>query len=106
MRIRVPPRKVCEGFLLVYELRGCQKAVDFLDRHYGVRRMRIIVDGRRAGKGNRACYFKNRAYFTKKGLTKRIVLHELYHHLVCVNDLGMPWGKRRGELPTVTHEAF
>jgi len=70
MRIRIPSRKVCERFLLIYELEGCQKAVNFLSRYYGVRRMRIIVDGRRAGKGNRACYFENRAYFTKKGLKK------------------------------------
>jgi hypothetical protein len=35
-------------------------------------------------KSNRwiACYNKNKAYFTKEGLSKRVVLHELYHHLV------------------------
>jgi hypothetical protein len=27
-------------------------------------------------------YFKNRAYFKREGLKRRIVLHELYHHLV------------------------
>jgi hypothetical protein len=67
---------------LIYELEGCQKAVDFLARHYEMRRMRIIVDGRRDGSGNRACYFENRAYFTKRGLRKRTILHEFYHHLV------------------------
>jgi len=52
--------------------------------------MRIIVHGRRAGKGNRACYFENKAYFTKRGLNKRTVLHEMYHHLVNVNGLEIP----------------
>ena len=51
--------------------------------------MRIVLNGRRVGKGYVAYYFKNRAYFTKKGLTKRTVLHELYHHLVYVNGLEM-----------------
>lgn len=37
-----------------------------------------------------AVYFQNKAYFTKKGLTKQTVLHELYHHSVYVNDLDMP----------------
>jgi len=89
MRIRVPSRKVCEKFFLIYELEGCQEAVDFLARYYGIRRMRITLDGRRAGKGNRACYFENRAYFTRRGLNKRFVLHEFYHHLVCVKDWDM-----------------
>jgi hypothetical protein len=44
--------------------------------------MRIILNGRRVGNGDRACYFQNKAYFSKKGLNKRTVLHELYHHLV------------------------
>lgn len=52
--------------------------------------MRVIVDGRRAGKGNRACYFENKAYFTRKGLTKRTVLHEFYHHLVDVKGWDLP----------------
>jgi len=77
MRIRIPSKKVCERFLLIYELEGCQKAVDLLARHYGVRQMRIIVDGRKAGKGNRACYSESKAYFTKRGLNKGCVLHEL-----------------------------
>ena len=90
MRIRVPSRRVCEKFFLIYELEGCQEAVDFLARYYGVRRMRIIVDGRRAGRGNRACYFENKAYFTKRGLSKRFVLHEFYHHLIYVKGWEMP----------------
>lgn len=90
MRIRVPSKKIRERFLLIYELEGCQRAVDFLTKHYGVRPMRIILNGRRVGKGYVAYYFQNRAYFTKKGLKKRTVLHEAYHHLVYVNGLEMP----------------
>jgi len=58
-----------------------QKTVDFLTEYYGVRRMRIILNGRKVGNGDYACYFENKAYFTKRGLNKRTVLHELYHHL-------------------------
>jgi len=43
--------------------------------------MRIVVNGRRVTKGNDAEYFENFALFTKKGLNKRNVLHELYHHI-------------------------
>jgi len=94
MRVRVPSRKVREKFLLIYELEGCQKAVDFLTKYYGIRRMRIVLDGRRvmrtkAHKTYLAHYYKNKAYFTKRGLTKRTILHELYHHLIYVNDLEM-----------------
>jgi hypothetical protein len=94
MRIRVPSKKVREKFLLVYELEGCQKAVDFLTKYYGVRRMKIVLNGRKVGNGDIAVYFQNNAYFTKKGLNKRTILHELYHHLVYVNDLNM---SRRNE---------
>ena len=97
MRIRVPSKKVREKFLLIYELEGCQKAVDFLTKHYEVRRMRIMFNGRKVGNGDIAVYFENRAYFTKKGLTKRTVLHELYHHLVYVNGLEMPKTKEERE---------
>jgi hypothetical protein len=34
-----------------------------------------------------AYYVKNKAYFTKEGLNKRVVLHELYPHLVDCNGL-------------------
>jgi len=52
--------------------------------------MRIILNGRKVGNGDIAVYFENKAYFTKRGLTKRTVLHELYHHLVYVNGLEFP----------------
>jgi hypothetical protein len=89
MRIRVPSRRVRERFLLIYELEGCQKAVDFLTEYYGVRRMRIVLNGKRVGCGDIAVYSKNRAFFTKRGLRRRIVLHELYHHLVYAKGLNI-----------------
>ena len=90
MRIRIPPKRIRERFILIYELKGCQRAVDFLTKFYGIRRMKIVLDGRKVGNGDVACYFENRAYFTKRGLTKRTVLHEFYHHLVSANDQDIP----------------
>ena len=92
MRMRIPPKRIRERFVLTYELEGCQTAVDLLTKFYGIKRMKIVLDGRRVGKGDVACYFTNRAYFTKRGLTKRTVLHELYHHLVDVRGHELPNG--------------
>lgn len=94
MRIKVPCKKVREKFLLIYELEGCQKAVNYLTRYYGIRKMSIIVDGRRVmrtktHKTYLAHYCINKAYFTKRGLTKRLVLHELYHHIIYAYGLDM-----------------
>jgi len=52
--------------------------------------MIIILNGRKVGNGDLAVYFQNKAYFTKRGLTKRTILHELYHHLAYVNGLDIP----------------
>lgn len=52
--------------------------------------MKIVLDGRRAGRGNRGCYFKNKAFFTRKGSNKRFVLHEFYHHLIRGKELDVP----------------
>jgi len=52
--------------------------------------MKIILNGRKVGNGDSACYFENRAYFKKAGLKKRVVLHELYHHLVNSSGLELP----------------
>lgn len=82
LSVKLPPKKIREKFHIFYELDGCQKASDFLTKYYGVRRMRIILDGRRVPKRCCGLYFKNRAYFTREGLKKTVVLHELYHHLV------------------------
>jgi hypothetical protein len=51
--------------------------------------MRIILDGKKVGNQHSACYLKNNAYFTKKGLVKRIILHELYYHLAEKKGLEM-----------------
>ena len=49
--------------------------------------------GEKVSNGDIAVYFENKACFTKRGLNKRTVLHELYHHLVYVNGLDMPTRK-------------
>jgi hypothetical protein len=89
MKISVPSKKTRERFLIIYELEGCQTAVDFLTKYYKVRPMRIRLDNRKVGNGSIAVYCWNKAYFTRRGLNKRTILHELYHHLVCVNKLEM-----------------
>jgi hypothetical protein len=85
----IPSKRVIEKFFLTYELKGCQKAVDLLTEHYEIRRMRIVLNGRKVGNGDEACYDRNVAYFTKRGLNKSNVLHELYHHLAYLNEWSM-----------------
>jgi len=85
----IPPKRVCEEFSLAYELEGAQKAVDLLAKYYGIKEMRVLVDGRKVGNGNEACYYGYVAYFKKTGLNKRNILHEFYHHLVYVYDWNM-----------------
>jgi hypothetical protein len=81
VRIRIPSKRIRERFCIIYELEGCQKAVNFLTDYYSVRRMKIVLNGKKVGKRYYAIYCRNKAYFTKRGLKKRTVLHELYHHL-------------------------
>jgi hypothetical protein len=94
LSVKLPSKRVREKFLIIYELEGCQKAVNFLTDHYRVPRMHIILNGKRVGKkkSNRwiACHENNKAYFTKEGLNKKIILHELYHHLIDSNNLDFP----------------
>ncbi len=94
LSVKLPPKRIREKFLVIYELQGCQKASDFLTHYYGVKRMHIILNGRKFGRGKAhrwvAYYFENKAYFTKEGLKRRIVLHEFFHHLVEVMKLEMP----------------
>jgi len=87
LSVKLPSKRVRVKFLIIYELEGCQKAVNFLTKYYGIKRIRIILDGKRVGKNCIGYYEKNRAYFTREGLNKRIVLHELYHHIICKNDI-------------------
>jgi len=91
MRIRIPTKKVCQKFLLTYELEGAEKAVKVLTEYYGIRRMKIIVDGRRVMRACEADYFEGIACFTKKGLNRRNVLHELFHHIVENKEMEMSW---------------
>jgi hypothetical protein len=78
----IPSKKVCKDFSLVYELEGAQKAVDLLAGYYKIRRMKIIVDGRRVGRNYLGYYLDNESYFKRDSLKRRVLLHEFYHHLV------------------------
>ena len=93
----IPSRKVREEFLLMYELKGAQKAVDFLAKYYKVRRMKIVVDGRRVGGKYLAVYDDNISYFKKRSLKKKIVLHEFYHHLAHNNIVSSEGEERKAE---------
>lgn len=86
-----------ERFRLTYELKGAQRAVDLLARYYGIRRMKIVVDGRRVGNSDEALYDYGTytAYFKKRTIRKRLVLHEFYHHMTYVKDWEM--SERREE---------
>jgi len=95
----IPSKRVREEFRLTYELKGAQKAVNFLAKHYGIRRMKIVVDGRRIGNGDEACYVydSHTAYFKRKGLDRSNVLHEFYHHLAYVRKLKLGRNKEERE---------
>jgi len=106
MKIRIPSKKVCEKFHLTYELKGAQKAVNVLTEYYGIPRMKIIMDGRRVMRACKCDYFEGIACFTKKGLNKRNVLHELYHHIVENKRLEMPWRKEEKEATVFVREVI
>ena len=55
--------------------------------------MRIMLNGRKVGNGDVAVCFDHKAYFTRRGLNKRTILHELYHHLVYIIGMDMTMGK-------------
>lgn len=89
MRIRVPPKRIREQFILTYELFGCQKGVGFLSKYYGIKKMKIILNGKKLGRGYEAFYLHDKAYFSKRSLNKMNVLHEFYNHLVEAKGLEM-----------------
>lgn len=89
MRTIVPPKKICKEFNFIYELKGAQKAIDVLARYYEIRRMKIVVNGRKVRNRWEASYDHNIAYFTKNGLNKQNVLHEFFHHLIYIRKLEM-----------------
>ena len=71
--------------------------MDFLTDYYNVRRMRIVLDGRRVPRKCCGVYFANKACFKREGLNKRVVLHEIYHHLVEAKGFEMPIRKEEKE---------
>jgi DNA repair photolyase len=73
LSVKLPPRRVRERFLVIYELEGCKKAVNYLSKYYGVRRMRIVLNGKKVGKWCLGMYLKNCAYFKKEGLTRKML---------------------------------
>ncbi len=106
MRIRIPSKRMCQKFHLAYELNGAQKGVDVLTEYYGIGRMKISVDGRRVRNGYEAQYFEDHAWFTKRGLNKRNVIHELYHHIVEVKELDMSMRKEEKEANLFVREVI
>jgi hypothetical protein len=97
MKVRIPSKKVCEKFHLTYELKGAEKAVKVLTEYYRIPRMKIILNGRRVMRACEADYFEGIACFTKKGIKKRNVLHELYHHILENKNIEIPEKKEERE---------
>ena len=89
MRIRVPCKKIRAEFFLIYETQGCQRAINYLCKYYRVRRMGIVLDGKRTGKTCVAFYENGKATFRKSSLNKQNVTHEFFHHLVNCKKLNM-----------------
>ena len=59
--------------------------------------MKLIVNGRRVTRGCDGIYFEGVACFTKNGLNKQNILHELYHHIVENFALEIPEKKEERE---------
>jgi len=106
MKIRIPSKKVCEKFHLTYELKGAEKAVEVLTEYYGIPKMKIILNGRRVMRACECDYFEGITCFTKKGFSKRNVLHELYHHVVENKGLEMSWRKEEKEATVFVREVI
>ena len=106
MKICIPSKKVCEKFHLTYELKGAEIAVKVLTEYYGIPKMKIIMDGRRVMRACECDYFEGIACFTKKGLNKRNVLHELYHHVVENRELEMSPRKEEKEATAFVREVM
>jgi hypothetical protein len=78
----------------MYELKGAQRGANVLTSYYGVRRLKLVVDGRKvlttkAHKKYMAHYYRSSAYFVKRFFNKPTVLHELYHHIVDAKRITM-----------------
>jgi hypothetical protein len=95
MRVRVPSKRVLERFRLTYELEGAQKGTDVLTKYYRIPKMKIILNGRRVMRGCDCDYFECVACFTKSGLNRQNVLHELYHHII--DNMGIEISEKKEE---------
>jgi len=95
MRVRVPSKRVLERFRLTYELEGAQKGTDVLAHYYRIPKMKIILNGRRVMRGCDCDYFDDVACFTKSGLNRKNVLHELYHHII--DNMGIEISEKKEE---------
>jgi len=104
----IPSKRVCERFYLTYELQGAKKAVSLLARYYKIRRMKIVVDGRKVGNSGEALYDDDTytAYFKKKGIDKFNVLHEFYHHLAYVKEWDIAEKKEEREADRYANEVL
>lgn len=59
LSVKLPSKKIRERFLITYELKGCHKAVNYLTDYYSVKKMRIILNGKKVGKGCVGLYSEN-----------------------------------------------
>ena len=69
--------------------RGIQSSILLVFRYSEVHRGTYSVLGRKQVEGV-AFYMSNRAVFKKRGLDRRTILHEVFHHLANANGLVMP----------------
>ena len=59
LHVKLPAKTARSELLLAYELKGAQEFINLLAKHYGVKRMKIILDGRKVGTRFDACYFES-----------------------------------------------
>jgi hypothetical protein len=86
LSVKLPSQKIRNTFLLIYEFKGCQKATNYLSEYYSIKKIKLLYKNKSITKYTIAWYSQDKAYLTNKGLKKRVVLHEFYHHLIkCKN---------------------
>ena len=52
--------------------------------------MRVVLNGKKLGRNCEAFYYEGKAYFSKRSLKKKNVLHGFYHHLAETKGLELP----------------
>ena len=102
--VKIPPKRVREEFALACKLRGYQRGIDLLSAYYCVKKMKVVLDGRRVGNGDLACYHRNKAYFSRKGLNESNLLHEFCHFLLEKKSFEMPVGTEEREANNYARE--